>query len=271
MKSIYNKAGWLCAKAKSRSTANALLTSLLFFCLLPADAAENIGLEQKISFLTEDKFVVGANYYPGVLSGGGVLLLHDCLRDSKSYAKLAQTLASYGVHTLALDFRGFGVSVSDAFSVKKIKSRRKNLASYKNEMAALTAYWDEDASAAFAYLRNKVDKKKQIAIVGSGCSATQVVGIAEKMHVNSMVLITPKMSYGDKERYKNLLDYPSYFISSAQHTETNAIATELFEWNGSSKSKMQIFKGDRLDFSLLRSSRYLEDDIALWLKSNLAK
>lgn len=272
MKDKSNRTGWLTLKLVLVGLCMGIfITGPAVALAVEQSATKQSAAVQAVTFTTEDKFVIGANYYPGTLSGAGVLLLHDCSRDSKAYTRLAETLASFGLHTLALDFRGFGESVSDLFSLEKIKQQRKNLVSYQAEISALTAYWDEDINAAFEFLRNKVDKKKQIAIVGSGCSAVQAVSIAEKMHINSMVLITPKMSYGEKERYKNLIDFPSYFISSAQHGETHATATELFEWNGSKKSKIQIFKGDQQDLALLRNRHYLVDDIALWLKSNLAR
>ena len=84
-----------------------------------------------------------------------------------------------------------------------------------------------------------------------------------------MVLITPKIDYGSKERYKNLIDIPNYFINSSHHTDTLATSKELFEWNSSKNSKIQIFNNDVDGYSLLRENKGLIDDISSWLNQNI--
>lgn len=84
-------------------------------------------------------------------------------------------------------------------------------------------------------------------------------------------MITPQMTYTDKERYKNLIDIPSYFITSSHHAEGYNATQELFSWNGSTKSKMQIFKGDRYDYHLITREQSLINDIAHWIDLNVRK
>lgn len=224
---------------------------------------------QMVKIPTPDEQLLGAYYYTGEEKGAGVLILHDCAHTSKSYIALGEKLSMNGLHTLALDFRGYGESSSEIFSHDDLKKNAKNIVAYQNDVAALTSYWELDVLTAFNYLRTKVDNKKGIAVVSVGCAARYAVALAEKMRVNSMVLITPEMNYGAKERYKNLIDIPSYFINSSHHIETFQTSKELFEWNGSKKSKIQIFKSDAHDYGLLRRNKYLIDDISAWLKNNL--
>lgn len=199
----------------------------------------------------------------------GVLILHDCESNRDSYKTLSTSIAKLGIHTLSLDLRGYGKSINDAYSQKKSKQTAKNIVDFHSEVASLMSYWPEDILAAYNFLRTKVDKSKGISVVASGCSSPYAVGLAESVYVKSLVLLTPVMNYGDKERYKNLVDIPSYFINSAQHTASYAIAQELFAWNGDRHSKLQVYKGDKVSHSIIKGNVNLVNDIALWLKSTL--
>jgi dienelactone hydrolase len=199
----------------------------------------------------------------------GVIVLHDCNSQRKQYEKLSESIAEQGLHTLSLDFRGYGKSVAAGYSELAVKKNATDIVSYQNEIAVLKSYWSEDLLAAFKFLRSKVDKSKGISVVASGCAGSYAVALAETTHLNSLVLLTPDMSYADKERYKNLVDIPSYFISSAQHAMSYATAQELFTWSGAKNSKLQVYKGDQLNYQIMRSNQYLVNDIALWLKSTL--
>ncbi len=199
----------------------------------------------------------------------GVIVLHDCHSDRTKYQSLSTSIAEQGLHTLSLDFRGYGNSVDQGYSELTVKKNAKDIISYQTEIAVLMSYWSEDLLAAYEYLRKKVDNSQGISIVASGCAGTYAVALAEKRHINSMVLLTPEMSYADKERYKNLIDFPSYFISSAQHAMSYATAQELFTWSGAKYSKLQVYKGEKVNYQIINSHKYLVNDIALWLKFTL--
>ena len=228
-------------------------------------------LGMKVKIQTPDDYLLSADYYAGLTRGGGVLVLHDCSHDSKNYINLGEKLSENGLHTLVLDFRGYGGSASDLYSQAKIKAEAKNIVAYQDAFAALTSYWESDVIIAYNFLLGKINKKSGIAVISVGCSSLYAVELAEKMHVNSFVMVTPQMNYNDKERYKNLFDIPSYFISSSHHTQTLHTAEELFAWNGAKRSKIQIFKGDSQGFGLLRKNQYLLTDMTLWLKKNLER
>jgi esterase/lipase len=136
-------------------------------------------------------------------------------------------------------------------------------------MSLITAHWPSDLMAAYQSLIKKIDKRKGVSVVASGCSGAYAVTLADKIQLNSMVMLTPKMSYSDKERYKNLIDIPNYFITSSSHQESYETAQELFSWNGSKGSKLQIFKGNDHNYQLISHKNNLVNDIALWIKFNL--
>jgi len=227
--------------------------------------------EVKFKARADDDFLLVADYYAGEKKSGGVIVLHDCKSDRSRYSLMANSLSQQGLHTLALDLRGYGSSVSSKYSRDNIKKNATDIVAYQSEMALLTTYWQDDLIAAYQYLLSKVDSKQGIAMVTSGCSAAYGVALAENILLNSIVMITPQMTYADKERYKNLIDIPTYFIASSHHANSYQSTQELFSWNGSKKSKMQIFKGERYDYQLIGRKNPLIDDIARWVDLNVSK
>ena len=265
---------------KPNAYLGSLITSLvviLFSINVYGYAQENISKNSvedapklvQIKARADDDFLLFADYYSGDKRSGGVIILHDCNNDRSSYSVLAKSLAQQGLHTLLVDLRGYGDSISQVYSREEIKKKAIDIVNYQNEMALVTANWPDDLLAMYQFLTKKTDKSKGVAVVASGCSAAYAVTLAEKIHLNSVVMITPKMSYGDKERYKNLVDIPSYFITSSNHQDSYETTQELFAWNGAKRSKMQVFKGTGYDYQLISRKKHLVNDIALWIKSNL--
>jgi hypothetical protein len=225
----------------------------------------------KFKASADDDFLLEADYYPGEQKSGGVIVLHDCKSDRSRYSKMANSFFQQGLHTLSLDLRGYGGSTSAKYSREVIKNNAIDIVGYHSEMALLTTYWQDDLIAAYQFLRSKIDSNQGIAIVASGCSAAYGVALADRVLLTAIVMITPQMTYADKERYKNLIDIPSYFITSSRHADSYKVAQELFSWNGSTKSKMQIFKGDRYDYHLIARQKSLIDDITYWIDLNVSK
>jgi esterase/lipase len=259
------------------------LTSLIFIVpflsaqesVPPFDNQQNTTLVKKITaanpvkFAVDDDFSLSGNFYLGDTLGAGVLLLHDCSHSSKSYAALGELLAEQGINALAIDFRGYGESTSELFSHKIMKHKVKNIVSYQAEVAMLRSYWEKDVLYAYNYLRSKIGNEQPISIVASGCAVNEAVQIADKMRVNSFVILSPIMDYMEKENYKNLIDIPAYFVSSAHHSDSFLTAQELFSWNGDSRSTTQVFKGVNQGHTLLSRNKFLAKNLATWLRGTM--
>jgi predicted alpha/beta hydrolase len=222
-----------------------------------------------VKLSANDEFILSADYYAGDNRSGGVLVLHDCENKRGAYSVVADKLAEQGLHILLVDLRGYGESVSQTYSRIKAKNKAVDIVSFQGEMARITAHWSKDLMVAYQFLVKKIDKSKGISVVSSGCSAAYTVALAENVQLNSMVMITPQMTYGDKERYKNLIDIPVYFITSVNHLDSYETADELFTWNGEKHSKMEIFKGTSHNYQLIHRKKYLANAIAIWVKDNL--
>ena len=229
----------------------------------------------RVAFKAQDEFLISALYYAAEseatrrTTSSAVLLLHDCSHASEQYQPLMALLAEKGIHALAMDLRGFGKSVSDQYSHQKVKLSAKDVVTYQGEMAKLSVFWPADILAGFTYLRKKVGDKAKIGILTAGCTARYGIELAESIRISGFVMVTPELSYSDKERYKNLFDIPVYFISSVHHANTHQTAKELYEWNGDKRSSMQLFKGDRFGFRLIAHQPFLNQNIAGWLSHAL--
>jgi len=225
----------------------------------------------EISFKTDDEFMLMGHYFPGEPEQAGVLMLHDCASDSTVYRDLAKSVAKSGIHALTLDLRGFGKSTSEQYSHATVKKSAKDIVTYQSGLVSLTAYWQQDVLLAFNYLKKQMNDKGHIAVVSAGCSAPYAVQLAEKMRLGAVVLVSPKLEYMDKEKYKNLIDFPAYFMAAAFDVETYQTSVELYQWNGDPRSTMQIFKGEHSGYSLLRRQSFLTENIAQWLQYILIK
>jgi esterase/lipase len=241
----------------------------------PANNQQNISSitgkisPESIKFKADDDFSLSGDFYLGDTQGAGVLLLHDCSHSSKSYSLLGKLLAKQGINALALDFRGYGASTSELFSHKALKNKVKNIVSYQAEVAMLTSYWEKDVLYAYNYLRSRIANEQPISIVASGCAVNEATQLADKMRVNSFVILSPIMDYMEKEHYKNLIDIPAYFVSSAHHADSFLTAQELFSWNGDSRSTTQVFKGVNQGHSLLRRNKFLAQNLATWIRGTI--
>lgn len=154
-----------------------LATALLLIaaCCL---AAENPA-PKEVDITAPDGLKLRATYYAAAKPGPGVLLLHMCNTDRKSWAPLAPQLAAAGIHGLAVDNRGFGESGAVASPTPE-------------QQAEARKHWPSDFDAAFAYLRAQpgVDKSR-IGIAGGSCGVNNAVQTARRHpeDVKSLVLL----------------------------------------------------------------------------------
>src|SRR3989304_5179465 len=115
--------------------------------------------EKDLDVAAPDGAQLKANYYSPGKPGPGMLLLHQCNMDRKSWKNLAVALAQRGVHVLTFDYRGYGESPK------------------ANGNYSLAA----DIDAAFAALISQpgVDKYR-LAAGGASCGVNNAVQLARR-------------------------------------------------------------------------------------------
>ena len=218
-----------------------------------------------------DQFKLSAKLHLGSATAGGVLLLHDCKNTSKDFQGLYSALVKQDLFVLALDLRGFGASQNQDYSDKSLRIKADNIVSYQGQLAALMLHWQSDVYLAYQHLQSAMKNKQGISVVTSGCSSNQAIYLAQKTALKSVVMLSPELSVDDKEQFKHLADMPIYLLSAKYLTEAMLNAQELFEWSGDSHSVLQTFKGNDSSVHLLKKQTYLNDSVAIWLKSTLVE
>ncbi len=89
----------------------------------------------------------------------GVIVLHDCQSERSKYQALSLSIAEQGLHTLSLDFRGYGNSIAQGYSELEVKKKSKDIVSYQNDVAVLMSYWADDC-------RQKCSRQYSTSLVG---------------------------------------------------------------------------------------------------------
>src|SRR5437762_4051568 len=95
---------------------------------------------QVVDLKSADGTPLKATYFAAAKPGPGVLLLHQNTRTRKSWEGVALQLAAAGIHTLALDLRGFGESGTPLAKLTD------------DERSKVQRRWPDDVDAALQHL-----------------------------------------------------------------------------------------------------------------------
>jgi dienelactone hydrolase len=129
-----------------------------------------------VSLKAADGVTLKASYFSPGRPGPGILLLHACNRERKSWTHLATDAAKRGYHVLALDFRGYGESEGQRFE------------RFQEQQPVIDEKWPGDVDAAFTWLTAQpgVDKER-IAAAGASCGVNQSVQSRRHPEVRTVV------------------------------------------------------------------------------------
>jgi dienelactone hydrolase len=150
--------------------------------------------------------------------GPGVLLLHMCNSDRGAWTGLAAELAERGIHSLTLDYRGYGESGGDRF-----------VDDPQRQQELITEKWPGDIDAAFALLRSLpgVDGAR-LAAGGGSCGVSHSIRLASRHpgDIKALVLLAGSTTR-DGEQY--LVASPWLpILASASRDDGGAV--ELTRW-----------------------------------------
>ena len=119
--------------------------------------------ETDMDIIAADGVKLKATYYSPGKPGPGMLLLHQCNMDRKSWKALATALAQRGIHVLTFDYRGYGETPAVGGNEKlasDIDSALAKLVSQpgvnKNSIAAGGGSCGVDNSVQLARRNNKI-------------------------------------------------------------------------------------------------------------------
>lgn len=229
-----------------------------------------------VEFPARDGFLLRGDLFLAHSEGAGVLLFHQCnfpeQLNRKSLVPLAKALRAKGLNVLALDFRSFGDSTSDAYRLAKTNL---DLAHAQRTMAF--SHFVDDAAAALAFLKKQdpVDPSR-LALVGASCGGAMAVRTALAAEgVRAIVLLSPYLPpfwIGD-EHWRALERAGIHVFAAAAREDDShgsySNARRAVEAAATPESEFHGYEGDSHGAPLFAHDPDLVNAIADWLAARL--
>lgn len=224
-----------------------------------------------LTLTTDAGFALKASYYQSnQKSDRAVLLLHQCNYNRTMYNDIGQQLSDKGIHALSLDFRGYGESANNEFSVEKVQALPREERS--SAWQKMSKHWPSDVQLAYDHLKSKMSDKGIVGVVGASCGGSQAITLAEKNPVNVIGFFSSGQRDENITRYTKILaDKPTLIIASEKDTGTYESAKKLFTASTNMSSKFIAYKGTEHGYPLLDSDTQLASYMVSWLDSHLVK
>jgi dienelactone hydrolase len=225
----------------------------------------------ELSLKTEQGFKLKADYYSSNEdSNRAVLMLHQCNYNRTMYNDIGEQLAKRGIHALSLDFRGFGESASDEFSIDKIQALPDG--ERREAWGAMAKYWPADVQLAYDYLQSKVTGEATIGVIGASCGGSQAITLAENNPIAVMSFFSSGQRQENIKRYQTTLaDKATLIIASEDDGNTYTSAKTLFATAKHANSKFISYKGAQHGYPLLDNDPDLAGNIVNWFDRQLGK
>ncbi len=226
-----------------------------------------------MSLTTTDKFTLKASYYQAKISeqskiNHGVLMLHQCNFNRTMYDDIGKQLAEQGIHALSIDFRGFGESVSEKYSVSKVRELPQE--QRRAAWSEMSAHWPSDVKLAFDYLQAKIAQGGKVGVIGASCGGSQAITLAEKENISAISFFSSAQRDENIERYKvKLANTATLIIAAEEDGRTYTSAQQIFKEAKHASSKMISYKGSEHGYPLLDSDKQLTQTIVAWFDNEL--
>jgi esterase/lipase len=223
-----------------------------------------------VHFKAEDGFKLEARYVSGGLdSTKAVLMLHQCNRDKDMYTSLAKSLASEGIHSLALDLRGYGGSTNEQYVKQEEEidtiTREKLIAHYRSMMENV---WPLDVDAAYKTLVKKVGSNN-IAYIGASCGGEQGIKLSKKYQPKSFIFLSAPMNETTISDFEKLNHIPAIIIAAQDDTPTFNSSNEIFLAAKNKETRLLSYKGNGHGKPLFELDSNLEKMMLEWFKQYL--
>lgn len=251
--------------------------SVFALCLAAAVAfsAPNEG-GTAVEFSASDGFLLRGELYLTGDEGPGVLLFHQCnfpeQLNRKSLIPLARTLRAKGLNVLAIDFRSFGDSTSEAFRLAKT-----NLGlAYAQRTMAFSHFVDDAASALTFLKKQETVDPSRLALFGASCGGAMAVRTSLAAEgVRAIVLLSPYLppAWIEVEHWQALERAGIHvFAAAAREDDSHGSFTNArraVETAATPESEFHAFEGDTHGAPLFAQDPDLMDAIASWLAARL--
>src|SRR5512146_1222889 len=143
-----------------------VLGPIVVWLLLQVCAGAAPPPRRDVDLTAPDGTKLKATYYAAATAGPGVLLMHQCNQQRKTWDGVARELATKGIHVVTFDFRGFGESAGT----------RSNDIPQPERQRQVTEKWPGDVDAAYRFLTSQPQVNgKQIGAGGASCGVNQSI------------------------------------------------------------------------------------------------
>jgi alpha-beta hydrolase superfamily lysophospholipase len=183
---------------------------------------------QRVSFRTEDGVLLAASWYePPSRPAPAVILLHMLSRTRRDWEPVASRLASEGVGTLVVDFRGHGDSMGHVTSAES------------PDFTSLL----RDVKAARRYLATRADVQQLRVGLGGASLGANVAALhaATDASIASLALLSPSLDYRGLRIEQALRQYgkrPALLVGSDDDPYAARSVRELEKTGGGLREPM---------------------------------
>jgi dienelactone hydrolase len=178
--------------------------------------------------------------------------------DDTSWRGVARRLASAGVHTLTLDFRGYGQS----------EGRPPAFAGMESFMNHLRSKLARDVEAGLAFLRGQgAVTAERLAIGGASCGLPLAIEAASRhASVRALALLSGPLDQPAQERLAGLAGVPVLVVASEGDSRSFEAAGRVFSSAPHAASAALWFKGETHGTAILEREPGLERVLVEWLR-----
>lgn len=222
-----------------------------------------------VTLTAEDGFTLEADYYAGESGQPAVLLLHQCNGDRSMYQAVGRELSQHGVHVLALDFRGYGGSVSKGVDIEEIRRQTSSREEYRKAAAPIREHWASDVNIAADFLRERIGEGGLIGAGGASCGGGQSVVLAGQRNISALMMFSSGISEEMSKQTTAFNEIPTLFIVAEEDDFSYRRSRDLFANAGHTQSRMITYKGGAHGSPLYKQDPTLVDTIVNWYRLQL--
>lgn len=215
--------------------------------------------KREVSFNAGDGFALQGTFYPAEKGGPGILLLHQCNADRRTYDNLATMLTTAGYNVLTFDFRGFGGSKGGAYT------------SFTAARQKIVEKMPGDVESALRFLTSQSTvNNRTLGVVGGSCGANQAVQAARHHpEIRTLVLLSGGTDADGEAYIKSSPKLPVLGVASEEDTSAAAAIKKTVALSTNPDSRVEMFKDAGHAATMFAKQPDLEADIVIWFRYNL--
>ena len=215
--------------------------------------------QREVTVTAADGFTLQGTFHSAPKGGPGILLLHQCNADRRSYDELAVMLNNAGYNVLSFDFRGFG------------GSRGGQYTDFSSQRQAMVEKMPGDVDAALKFLTSQNTViARALGVVGGSCGVNQAIQ-ASRRHpdVRTLVLLSGGTDPDGEAHIKASRQLPIFGAASEEDGGAPASIQKIVGLSAHPDSRVEMLKNAGHAAEMLARQQDLGADIVIWFRANL--